>query len=173
MQLDYKTLCKVRYNSETGSFYRFEEDSNGKRIRNLIYVESCICCGEPYFYRIGNINRGFCSNDCKSKEEFNPNWRGGITPLRRALMNKKRYRDWRTSIYERDKYTCVLCGQTGVRLNAHHIIPFMENPLFRYERWNGVTLCQSPCHSSITGREHEFINSFTSYTCRFEEETIG
>lgn len=52
-------------------------------------------------------------------------WQGGITPLRKAIRNLPEYKEWRTSIYERDNYTCQDCGKRRkagdrVILNVHH-----------------------------------------------------
>lgn len=46
---------------------------------------------------------------------------------------------WATDIKERDNFNCVICG-SQFHPNAHHIIP-RECKEFRYELWNGITLC--------------------------------
>ena len=51
----------------------------------------------------------------------NPNWKGGITPLYDKIRRLPEYKEWRTSIYERDNYTCQKCGsQKSGTFNAHH-----------------------------------------------------
>ena len=59
-----------------------------------------------------------------------------------------RYKEWRVSVFERDDYTCQLCGERGGELNAHHIKPWAKFKELRYERSNGVTLCKA-CHDSL------------------------
>ena len=58
------------------------------------------------------------------------------------------YVSWRTKVFERDKYTCVICGQVGGELNAHHIRPFKDYPELRLDLDNGVTLCKA-CHKRV------------------------
>lgn len=91
-------------------------------------------------------------------------WKGGVSSLQKKIRNSNRYRQWRTSVFQRDHYTCVWCGKEGGVLNADHIIPFStfvgEQDLSREEYdivdemarnekyWdieNGKTLCVS-CH---------------------------
>ena len=77
------------------------------------------------------------------------------TPLCKRLREEKlltsdyrntlEYKAWRTSVFERDNFTCVVCGQEGGELNAHHIKTFKKHPNLRYETGNGLTLCVT-CH---------------------------
>tara|TARA_R110000868_G_scaffold171824_1_gene407602 strand:- start:1872 stop:2351 length:480 start_codon:yes stop_codon:yes gene_type:complete len=94
----------------------------------------------------------------KYERENSPNWRGGITPLQFLIRNSFPYRDWRSNVLKRDKYTCQECGDTK-KLNVHHKKSFseirFENKIFTIEEaikcielWdisNGITLCES-CH---------------------------
>lgn len=61
------------------------------------------------------------------------------------------YKAWRTSVYERDNYTCQLCGARGVKLNAHHKKAYAHYPELRFDINNGITLCVS-CHKKIHRR---------------------
>ncbi|MFZ2152188.1 MAG: HNH endonuclease signature motif containing protein [Minisyncoccia bacterium] len=88
----------------------------------------------------------------------NKNWKGGRTSLRATTRTLAKYLHWRTNIFQRDGYKCVLCGSSG-KLHSHHIKPFSlileENNIVTvdqardcYELWetsNGQTLC-IPCH---------------------------
>jgi|ERR1035437_4633471 5-methylcytosine-specific restriction endonuclease McrA len=75
-------------------------------------------------------------------------WKGGITPINEAIRASNEYKLWRKSVFERDKWTCVLCGTIGCRKNpiqADHIKSFAHYPDLRVELSNGRTLCV-PCH---------------------------
>jgi len=72
-------------------------------------------------------------------------WKGGITPAYRAIRNTVEYRLWRESVFKRDNYTCIWCGQIGGRLNADHIKSFRDYPELRFAIDNGRTLCEE-CH---------------------------
>lgn len=65
--------------------------------------------------------------------------------LRKLLRNRKEYKDWRSSVYIRDNYTCQECGERGKELNADHVKPWSLFPDLRFDIDNGRTLCVS-CH---------------------------
>ena len=54
----------------------------------------------------------------------NPFWRGGKTPIQRAIRLSEKYNSWRQEILNRDDYTCQECGDRGGRLEVDHIISF-------------------------------------------------
>ncbi len=75
--------------------------------------------------------------------------KGNITGYQR-FKNSKGHKEWRTSVFERDNYTCQDCGiRSGngkrVNLNADHIKPYALYPDLRLDVSNGKTLCV-PCH---------------------------
>jgi len=99
-------------------------------------------------------------------------WKSGYllkTTWRKQELNKsirwsRKYKDWRTQVFQRDDYTCQQCGiKSGcwkkVLINADHIIPFAklvtQNNISSFEEamdckklWklgNGRTLCVD-CH---------------------------
>jgi len=87
-------------------------------------------------------------------------WKGGLTPLIMKIRNHKKSIQWREDIFERDNYTCQVCGnKTGGNLNAHHYIQVadiihtlkvksikqaLETPIL-WRLSNGITLCNK-CH---------------------------
>ena len=69
------------------------------------------------------------------------------------------YVSWRTKVFERDKYTCAICGQVGGELNAHHIRRFADYPDLRLDLDNGVTLCKA-CHKRVhKEKDSEWLHS--------------
>ena len=87
-------------------------------------------------------------------------WRGGVTKTNKTIRNLFEYRIWRKTGFERDNYTCQVCGQRGGKLHFDHYpksfaaiiiennIQNIEEALKCQELWdidNGRTLCV-PCH---------------------------
>jgi hypothetical protein len=79
--------------------------------------------------------------------EASPHWKGGLTPLSKRLQNSLEYKLWRKSIFERDDYTCQMCGIRGGDLEADHIKPQSLFPKLRFAIDNGRTLCLV-CHKA-------------------------
>lgn len=88
------------------------------------------------------------------------NWKGGRTSLKHRMRTLALYTSWRNTIFERDGYTCVHCGDSrGGNLEADHIITVERifnafvintiddaiNNFLLWETANGRTLCK-PCH---------------------------
>lgn len=69
------------------------------------------------------------------------NWKGGVTSINEKIRKSLEYKLWRQAVFERDKYTCVLCRQKGGKLVADHIKPFSLFPKLRFILSNGRTLC--------------------------------
>ena len=78
-------------------------------------------------------------------QEEHPRWRGFCGEDSVLVRRSVEYKRWRDAVYERDGYTCQMCGQRGGKLNAHHIKPFAKYPELRTVVDNGITLCER-CH---------------------------
>lgn len=72
-------------------------------------------------------------------------WKGGITPINIKIRRSLEYKLWRESVFKRDNFTCVWCGERGGKLQADHIKPFADYPELRFALDNGRTLCLE-CH---------------------------
>jgi hypothetical protein len=88
------------------------------------------------------------------------NWKGGLTPLVRQIRRCFKYRQWRSEVFERDNWTCKICGKKGGWVEADHYpksfsdifygnkIKNIWQALNCKELWdakNGRTLCRK-CH---------------------------
>mgnify|MGYP001607786921 FL=1 len=74
------------------------------------------------------------------------NWQGGISSKNEIERHRIEYRLWRSAVFARDNYTCVMCHVRGSgNLEADHIKPFAYYPELRLAIDNGRTLCVD-CH---------------------------
>ena len=108
--------------------------------------------------------------------ENNHFWKGGKTKLSLQIRNSAEYSFWRKQIFERDNYTCQICGRKNkksdkVIIEVDHIYPFskilddfdrtsIEEAISCEKLWdieNGRTLCRD-CHKKT---ETWGINQYT------------
>src|SRR3990167_4229818 len=54
-------------------------------------------------------------------------WKGGVTPINKAVRASKEYALWRTSVFIRDNRACMWCGSKK-DIEADHIKPFAYYP---------------------------------------------
>ncbi len=80
-----------------------------------------------------------------SKGNKNSGYIDGRTPENKRIRHSVEYKLWREAVFQRDDYTCQLCGKRGGDINADHIKPFSQYPEFRTSIENGRTLCVK-CH---------------------------
>lgn len=145
-----------------------ESESNGFSV--------CLCdCGNVKQISNSNLYAGQRSCGCIKKNNFTSvirvsgerhgMWKGGISRERQRIMQSQKYKTWRTSVFKRDDYTCIICKQKGYNLNAHHVVPFSSDNSLRFDIDNGITMCKE-CHSvfhHIFGRQNigqQEINTF-------------
>lgn len=104
-----------------------------------------------------NLDRYGFENYCQTSEyreshsgEKAWNWKGDAATTIRDGRELPIYKDWRKSVFSRDKYTCQCCGVRNgngsyIRLEAHHILNWKDNKKERYDVDNGITFC-AKCH---------------------------
>lgn len=150
---------------------RLENKGNG-------YDWLCKCdCGNECTVRIGQLTTGKTKScGCLSRELSSKRMKGENHPMygikgskhhkwNPSLTDKERHdkRDtvenyyFRNSVFERDDYTCVACGNKGT-LNAHHINNYHSDVDNRYNIDNGVTLCDK-CHKSFHKKYGNKVNN--------------
>lgn len=102
-----------------------------------------------YPYQVAQGKAQFCSKLCYEAGRFNPdlseNKRQRGTPA---------YKLWRSSIFQRDSFTCQSCGIKGVWVEAHHLAPWSLRPIADVSLSYGITLCR-PCHMQAHGRKEK------------------
>jgi 5-methylcytosine-specific restriction endonuclease McrA len=87
---------------------------------------------------------------------------------------KTNYDTWpkiRGRVYERDNYTCQVCGKTDGRLAAHHIIPRRDGGQDSMD--NLITVCDGVCHKKIEPYREKFNLFVTGETYHRMKDLIG
>ena len=124
--------------------------------KNNKVIWFCRCeCGYEKGVIAGDLMNGKssccekCSHKLRSKENH-PRWNQNLTDDERVLNRRyPEYIEWRKEVFNRDSYTCQLCGVKGNgTLNAHHIESYTANPELRTALSNGITLCEE-CHKNF------------------------
>lgn len=154
---------EVTTNSKSGKCRKCA--SRKKKDKAVFVCEMCYKVFQDYPCR--KATRRFCSTKCFSASKVGVKlsrervtksvighqgekshfWKGGVTKENRLIRGSIQYINWRISIFERDNYTCQICGLRGVYLEADHIKPFAYFPELRFELSNGRTLCRE-CHKN-------------------------
>lgn len=159
--------------------YLGDKNPNFKGVRTL---KTCIECGAEFLGRYGNPekNKGlnkYCSKDCKWSSmgriigKDHPRYKDGTySHGNRNYKYGSAHIKWRKAVLERDKYTCVLCGDKYKELHVDHIKPFKDYPALRYDVDNGRVLCKY-CHYEITFSKSP-LNNWKAYS-RWAKVTRG
>ncbi|MFA5340189.1 MAG: HNH endonuclease signature motif containing protein [Clostridia bacterium] len=75
--------------------------------------------------------------------------------------DSEKYNNWRRAVLARDQYKCVLC-ESIKRIEAHHIIRWIDDIKKRFNQKNGVALCYD-CHQKYHNYNKEpFPNNITN-----------
>lgn len=146
-----KETRKKMSDSQQGRIWSAESRKKASDSRKALKKHwYCIECGKEVARKITKR----CMS-CVGKHrggENHYNWKGGITTKDR-LDRVKFQKTIQKLVFERDNYTCQMCGEQGVALQVDHIQPWAEYVDGRFDVNNCRTLCMG-CHYRITfGRE--------------------
>lgn len=156
-----------------GSISGFCKSCSAKNKATNKIEKICVKCNKSYLtFKCRLDTKKYCSKECynkdmigkklsieriqshiKNRKGYNSHlWKGGKTIKSKIIRGSFQYKIWRTSVFERDNYTCVCCNRRNIKglklvLNADHIKPFSLYPELRFEISNGRTLCID-CHKT-------------------------
>jgi hypothetical protein len=63
-------------------------------------------------------------------------------------LKDPRWQKKRLEIFQRDKFSCVICQAEDITLHAHHVAYEKDTEPWEYDNKNIVTLCEE-CHTEI------------------------
>jgi len=156
--------CKCGYTTENKKSFS-NHIRYGCKSKEILYF--CLQCGEKLPINIKpKDGRKFCNHSCYAmwrgnnlKGKYAPNYINGKCNENLLFRASYEYKYWRLSVFKRDNFTCVLCGDnSGGNLQAHHIKDFALFPELRLDINNGQTLCKK-CHKKT--ENHGFKKSNT------------
>lgn len=89
--------------------------------------------------------------------ETNPNWKGGITPLRQALYSSRAWKIAEDLVWKREHAQCQRCfrrdeGAALTSFHVHHIVHYSYKPLAT-EPSNLALLCHA-CHGWVHSKHN-------------------
>ena len=137
--------------------------ANGKGREKLIAIMQT----EEYRKKASKAKMGAKNGMYGVRGDKHPKWNAELTEEERLIKRAyPEYTEWRRQVYERDNYTCQVCGDNkGGNLVAHHLNGYHWDKNARVDINNGVTLCES-CHNdfhSIYGYGDNNIFQFAQY----------
>lgn len=145
-------FCNIKCYANWASKNRRGENHPNFNINSKIRVICKYCKQEYNIYKYKKNRSNFCSVKCLHnwQSEFmvkkkRYNYKGGYSKRRKEGYFLQKYRNWRSSVFERDMYTCQECGKMGCYIEAHHIFSWKDYPELRFNLDNGKTLCLQ-CH---------------------------
>lgn len=120
---------------------------------NIVWECKCNCGNITYvqtkLLNNGNTKSCGCYNIWKSTGKNHHRYNHKLTNEER-LRNRDLRENvvFRKSVFERDNYTCTICGQRNGNHVAHHLNGWNKFPEERFLTDNGVTLCEV-CHKKF------------------------
>lgn len=137
----------------------------------------CLKCRKTSAKTFSWIKRGSKCIHCHIQEnrgENHASWNPELTADERITRRVyDEYREWRSDVFERDKYTCQCCGVKGGKIVAHHLDGYNWCVEKRTDIDNGITLCEK-CHSAkYSGSFHAIYGNGNNTREQFENWIQG
>ena len=151
-------VCGKEFNSTAKSRY-CSRKCQGVDSKIKVKTNCSVCSKEIYRIpaMIKRHKRHYCSEECKNAgfskyySGENAYWYDDSKSEQDRIIGRKipSYFRWRRLVYERDNYTCKVCGcNSSGNLNAHHIMNYSEHEGLRTDINNGITMCKE-CHKNF------------------------
>ena len=105
------------------------------------------------------------------KGENHWNWKEDRKSLKKSEKKHLdgQYRDWMNGVKNRDEWKCRISDENCKgRIEAHHILNWIDYPELRYSLTNGITLCQAH-HPKGRAKEKRLEPLFTNIILNMEE----
>lgn len=171
--------------SNSGSFKKGRIATNKKTWIEKV----CPQCGENFSVKPSLMRIMCCSQSCSMRRRGSPNKGKSLTNEHRKALSGPRentrgpnshrwiedrskikrsekkhedvgYRIWMKSVKERDGWKCRISDEDCKgRLEAHHILNWIDYPELRYEINNGISLCQAH-HPRGRAKEKRLVAEF-------------
>jgi len=123
----------------------------------IAWNKGSILKDNPKYKNIFGRKKGFkltkAEKELRRKASLKMWDRRGRTFNSKTRMYDAKLKDWRKDVFERDNWTCQLCGKRGGNIEAHHKKGWAKYPKLRYKLNNGITLC-IPCHKKVDKFRH-------------------
>lgn len=145
-------ICSCGFETENKKSW-----SNHKRYgcvrKGIQKNDNCLYCGNKKPIKKPSDDGKFCNKICYGNWRSEnlkgikaPNYVHGECNDNLLFRASREYKTWRSSVFKRDDFTCVICKDSkGGNLEADHIKDFALYPKLRLDINNGRTLCKS-CH---------------------------
>jgi hypothetical protein len=115
-------------------------------------IWNCVCeCGtklKSLVYRLTHNYKYSCGCSNRVKRGKNHHCYNKNLTDEQRLYRKYNPGSFRTPVFERDNYTCIVCDEQKMKLNTHHLNNYHWCEEGRLDPKNGVTLCEK-CHKEF------------------------
>lgn len=114
---------------------------------------------------------------CRPSGEESPKYK--LNAVNREKRSDGRRRVWCRSIFERDNFVCIACGEKTNKIQAHHLNGWHWDIKGRFDINNGVTLCKdklSGCHYNFHkqyGSENNTREQFAEYLKKYHNKNLN